>query len=110
MELLPGGDLRHRLRKAKEPLDPGVLRQIVTDVCSGMVFLHSKQTVHGDLKSANVLFSAAGRAKVCECFKALVWCVSCDPGELSAPVDPCGVRSTLTVRLVKNGGVLTWVR
>ncbi|CAM9410879.1 unnamed protein product, partial [Hapterophycus canaliculatus] len=72
MELLPGGDLRHRLRKAKEPLDPKVLRQIVRDVCSGMVFLHSKQTVHGDLKSANVLFSAAGRAKIAD-FGTSLW-------------------------------------
>lgn len=65
MELLPGGDLRHRLRKAKEPLDEKVMRQIVRDICCGMAFLHAKQTVHGDLKSANVLFDAAGSAKVC---------------------------------------------
>lgn len=64
MELLPGGDLRYKLRKAREPLGRGVLRGIVRDVCSGMAFLHSKKTVHGDLKSANVLFDAAGRAKV----------------------------------------------
>ncbi|CAM9401021.1 unnamed protein product, partial [Scytosiphon promiscuus] len=72
MELLPGGDLRHRLRKAKEPLEPQVLLQIVRDICSGMVFLHSKQTVHGDLKSANVLFSAAGRAKIAD-FGTSLW-------------------------------------
>lgn len=65
MELLPGGDLRHRLRKAKEPLEEKVARQIVRDICCGMAFLHAKQTVHGDLKSANVLFDAAGTAKVC---------------------------------------------
>lgn len=64
MELLPGGDLRHKLRKARQPLDESVLRGIVRDVSSGMAFLHSKKTVHGDLKSANVLFDAAGRAKV----------------------------------------------
>ena len=64
MELLPGGDLRYKLRKAREPLDRAVLRGIVKDVCSGMAFLHSRKTVHGDLKSANVLFDAAGRAKV----------------------------------------------
>ena len=64
MELLQGGDLRYKLRKAREPLGLGVLRGIVRDVCLGMAFLHSKKTVHGDLKSANVLFDAAGRAKV----------------------------------------------
>lgn len=64
MELLAGGDLRYRLRKAKQPLDEGALRGIVSDICSGMAFLHSNKTVHGDLKSANVLFDSAGRVKV----------------------------------------------
>lgn len=72
MELLPGGDLRHRLRKAKEPLDENVLRQIVRDICCGMTFLHAKATVHGDLKSANVLFDGAGRAKVCSSCRSCV--------------------------------------
>lgn len=64
MELMAGGDLRHRLRKATRPLEEGTLRGIVRDVCSGMAFLHDKQTVHGDLKSANVLFDGDGKAKV----------------------------------------------
>lgn len=64
MELLPGGNLRHRLRKAKGPLDDRTLRRIVKDVCSGMAFLHAEAFVHGDLKSAAVLFDAAGNAKV----------------------------------------------
>ncbi|CAM9099897.1 unnamed protein product, partial [Pylaiella littoralis] len=72
MELLPGGDLRHRLRRAKEPLDGRVLRQIVRDVCCGMAFLHAKATVHGDLKSANVLFNGAGRAKIAD-FGTSLW-------------------------------------
>ncbi|CAM9669528.1 unnamed protein product, partial [Laminaria digitata] len=72
MELLPGGDLRYKLRKAREPLEGGVLRGIVRDVCSGMAFLHSKKTVHGDLKSANVLFDAAGRAKIAD-FGTSLW-------------------------------------
>eukprot|EP00903_Cladosiphon_okamuranus_P009797 g9314.t1 len=72
MELLPGGDLRHRLRKAKGPLDEKVLRKIVRDICCGMAFLHAKQTVHGDLKSANVLFDAAGTAKIAD-FGTSLW-------------------------------------
>lgn len=65
MEFLPGGDLMQRLRKARRPLEKGVLRGIIRDVCSGMAFLHAEAFVHGDLKSANVLFDANGRAKVC---------------------------------------------
>lgn len=63
MEFLPGGDLLQRLRKAKRPLQERVLRKVVTDVCSGMAFLHREAFVHGDLKSANVMFDAAGTAK-----------------------------------------------
>lgn len=64
MELLPGGDLRLLLREALEPLDEMHARRIIADVCAGMAFLHQKETIHGDLKSPNVLFDAAGRAKV----------------------------------------------
>lgn len=64
MEFLPGGDLLQKLQKAKRPLEERVLRRIVRDVCSGMAFLHREAFVHGDLKSANVLFDAGGTAKV----------------------------------------------
>ncbi|CAM9776414.1 unnamed protein product, partial [Ectocarpus sp. 12 AP-2014] len=72
MELLQGGDLRHRLKKAKEPLEEKTLRKIVRDICCGMAFLHAKATVHGDLKSANVLFDATGRAKIAD-FGTSLW-------------------------------------
>ncbi|CAN0431972.1 unnamed protein product [Ectocarpus sp. 12 AP-2014] len=66
MEFMPGGDLLLKLRKLRRPLEEGVLRQIVRDVCEGMAFLHSKAFVHGDLKSSNVLFDARGRAKIAD--------------------------------------------
>lgn len=56
MELLAGGDLRMLLKNAEDPLPEKHARRIIKDVCSGMAFLHSKATIHGDLKSANVLF------------------------------------------------------
>lgn len=64
MELLPGGDLHALLQSAANPLSKDVARRIISDICTGMAFLHSKATVHGDLKSANVLFDGVGRAKV----------------------------------------------
>ncbi|CAM9099021.1 unnamed protein product [Pylaiella littoralis] len=66
MEFMPGGDLLLRLRKAKRPLEGPVLRRIVRDICSGLAFLHAENFVHGDLKSANVLFDAKGRAKIAD--------------------------------------------
>lgn len=64
MELLVGGDLRAFLRNAEDPLPEQQARQMIGDICAGMMFLHSKNTIHGDLKSANVLLDGAGRAKV----------------------------------------------
>lgn len=64
MGLLPGGDLRALLNKAEEPLAKENARRIVRDICAGMAFLHRKGIVHGDMKSANVLFDGDGRAKV----------------------------------------------
>lgn len=64
MELLSGGDLFTMLKKSKERLPEEQCRHIISDICTGMAFLHSKSTVHGDLKSANVLLDGGGRAKV----------------------------------------------
>ena len=64
MELLSGGDLLTMLRNSKDPLPEEQSRRIIGDICTGMAFLHSKGTVHGDLKSANVLLDGGGRAKV----------------------------------------------
>ena len=64
MELLPNGDLLTLLKKSKKPLPDEQARRIIGDICAGMAFLHSKNTVHGDLKSANVLLDGGGRAKV----------------------------------------------
>ena len=67
MELLPGGDLCEFLRHTKEKVPDERARQIIKDICAGILYLHSKKTVHGDLKSANILFDGAGRAKVISC-------------------------------------------
>ena len=64
MELLAGGDLLAMLKMSKRPLPEEQSRHILRDICTGMAFLHSKNTVHGDLKSANVLLDSGGRAKV----------------------------------------------
>ena len=64
MELLSGGDLRAFLKDTVEPLPQEQTRRIVGDITAGMAFLHHKETIHGDLKSPNVLFDGTGRAKV----------------------------------------------
>eukprot|EP00903_Cladosiphon_okamuranus_P018583 g17106.t1 len=65
MELMAGGDLlMTMLQKSKTPLPKEQSRRIIRDICTGMAFLHSKDIVHGDLKSANVLLDGDGRAKI----------------------------------------------
>lgn len=64
MELLPGGDLYAYLHKLRQDLPEHRMRQIVNDVSEGMAFLHRTTTVHGDLKSGNILLDGVGRAKV----------------------------------------------
>lgn len=64
MELLSGGDLRTWLNDASEPLPAEECSRIISDICAGMAYLHDEETIHGDLKSANVLFDGHGRAKV----------------------------------------------
>ncbi|CAM9565340.1 unnamed protein product [Ectocarpus sp. 6 AP-2014] len=64
MELLVGGDLRMLLRSSGQPLPEEQSRRIITDICAGMTFLHRKETIHGDLKPANVLLDGNGRAKI----------------------------------------------
>lgn len=64
MELLTGDDLRSLLGGSQEHLPEAQARRIIQDVYVGMAFLHGKNTIHGDLKSANVLLDAEGRAKV----------------------------------------------
>ncbi|CAM9948482.1 unnamed protein product, partial [Ectocarpus fasciculatus] len=64
MELLTGGDLRAMLKNSEHALPEDKCRQIIQDVCAGMAFLHSKATVHGDLKSASVFLDGRGRAKI----------------------------------------------
>ena len=64
MELMPGGDLLTLLRQAGERLPEVRERSIMKYICSGMAFLHNRGVIHGDLKSANVLFDSAGTAKV----------------------------------------------
>ncbi|CAN0462475.1 unnamed protein product, partial [Ascophyllum nodosum] len=64
MELMPGGDLRTLLRQTRERLPEVRERRIMKYICSGMAFLHNRGVIHGDLKSANVLFDSAGTAKV----------------------------------------------
>ena len=64
MELLTGGNLQSLLKYSDERLPEAQARRFIGDVCAGMAFLHGRDTIHGDMKSANILLDGEGRAKV----------------------------------------------
>lgn len=65
MEYMPQKSLRHRLQNEKEI--PWLQRwQIAVNVAEGLAYLHGRNIVHRDLKSANILLDDHGRAKICD--------------------------------------------
>lgn len=65
MEYMPGGSLEERLGAGRPlPVDEAV--RIAADVCEALACAHEDGIVHCDLKPANILFGADGRAKVAD--------------------------------------------
>lgn len=70
-ELMELGDLWRAL-SAKDPSGERIFswysrgKQCMIDVARGLHYLHSKRVVHFDLKSANILLSRAGTAKLAD--------------------------------------------
>jgi serine/threonine protein kinase len=64
MELMPGGTLADALRRG--PLPVARALDVVTDVLAGLGAAHAKGLIHRDVKPANVLFTADGRAKLAD--------------------------------------------
>lgn len=59
MELLAGGDLRHRLQSGLTDAD---IRRIFRQLAEGLVVVHQAGIIHRDIKPANILFRSNGDA------------------------------------------------
>jgi serine/threonine protein kinase len=64
MDFAPGGSLFDLVRKS-DPLTESRLA-LAVDIASGLAYLHSKHIVHRDLKSANIVLDAGGKAVLCD--------------------------------------------
>jgi dienelactone hydrolase len=62
MEYVEGDTLRDRIKKG--PLKPEEALGIVTQVAAGLGEAHGKGIIHRDIKSANIMITAKGQAKV----------------------------------------------
>jgi len=65
-EYIPGGDLRSHLKNSGGKLDWDIKLKIALDIARSMAFLHSKDIIHRDLKSKNLLVDVGWRIKVCD--------------------------------------------
>jgi len=62
MEFVDGETLRDRIRKG--PLEPGEALGLIDQVAAGLGEAHHKGIIHRDIKSANIMITAKGQAKV----------------------------------------------
>lgn len=65
-EYVPGGNLRYNLRKDGPPVSWEIKFKIAYEVATAIAFLHSKNTIHRDIKSENILVGWNWNMKLCD--------------------------------------------
>ena len=65
-EYMSGGSLFNRLHRDPMPIPPTKLTVIALGVAAALAYLHSKNMVHRDVKSLNVLLDADDFPKICD--------------------------------------------
>ncbi|OVA20361.1 Protein kinase domain [Macleaya cordata] len=65
-EYMPGGSLYDFLHKHHNVLGLSLLLKFAIDVCKGMEYLHQKNIIHRDLKTANLLMDIDNVVKVAD--------------------------------------------
>jgi mitogen-activated protein kinase kinase kinase 17/18 len=66
LEYAPGGSLADAAERNGGRLGDRDVRPYAADVLRGLVYLHERSVVHGDVKPRNVVIGADGRAKVAD--------------------------------------------
>eukprot|EP00741_Cyanophora_paradoxa_P008505 tig00001336_g8230.t1 len=65
-EYMPRGNVWELLRRRSRPLSLPELAKIALHVARAMAYLHSRDIIHRDLKSANILLDGELNAKICD--------------------------------------------
>ncbi|HST50019.1 serine/threonine-protein kinase [Jatrophihabitans sp.] len=65
MELAEGGSLAQLLRR-RNRLTPAEVAAALSPVAAALAFAHAEGVLHGDVSAANILFTAAGHAKLAD--------------------------------------------
>ena len=66
MEYAVGGSLTSLVRKCVDPLPEAVVRVYIEQVLQGLLYLHSKNVIHRDIKGENVLLDTSGCVKLAD--------------------------------------------
>ena len=65
-ELMPGGDLKARIRVQPEGMDPGEARSVALAMARALDYAHRQGFVHREVEPENILFGADGKPKLTE--------------------------------------------
>jgi serine/threonine protein kinase len=65
LEFLEGGSIGHAL-KTSGPLDEFLVNQLVKQILEGLIYIHSQNIIHRDIKAANLLIVKSGKVKLAD--------------------------------------------
>jgi serine/threonine protein kinase len=65
LEYVSGGSI-HKLLQEYGQLGEQAIRSYTQQILSGLAYLHAKNTVHRDIKGANILVDPSGRVKLAD--------------------------------------------